>query len=60
MQQLEAVKSKEEAAELFKSLNSLDDVAFATVMKSLKAAPDLEAEVFKEKALVAVLMIAQI
>ena len=49
LQQLEAVKSKEEAAELFKSLNSLDDVAFATVMKSLKAASDLEAEVFKEK-----------
>lgn len=49
LQQLEAVKSKEDAAELFKSLNSLDDVAFATVMKSLKTASDLEKEVFKEK-----------
>ena len=47
--QLEAVKPKEEAAELFKSLSPLDDVSFATVIKSFKSSADLEAEALKEK-----------
>jgi hypothetical protein len=47
--QLEAVKPREEAAELFKSLSPLDDVSFATVIKSFKSSADLEAEALKEK-----------
>jgi hypothetical protein len=47
--QLEAVKPKEEAAELFKSLSSLDDVSFATVIKSFKRDMVLEEESLKEK-----------
>lgn len=47
--QLEAVKPKEEAAELFKSLSPLDDVSFATVIKSFKSSADLEAEALKER-----------
>ena len=47
--QLEAVKPKEEAAELFKSLSPLDDVSFATVIKSFKKDMTLEEESLKEK-----------
>ena len=47
--QLEAVKPKEEAAELFKSLSPLDDVSFATVIKSFKKDMVLEEESLKEK-----------
>jgi len=47
--QLEAVKPKEEAAELFKSLSPLDDVSFATVIKSFKKDLVLEEESLKEK-----------
>ena len=49
LEALEAVKPKEEAAELFKSLSPLDDVSFATVIKSFKSSADLEAEALKEK-----------
>jgi hypothetical protein len=47
--QLEAVKPREEAAELFKSLSPLDDVSFATVIKSFKKDMVLEEESLKEK-----------
>lgn len=49
LEALEAVKPKEEAAELFKSLSPLDDVSFATVIKSFKKDMVLEEESLKEK-----------
>lgn len=49
MEALKDVASDEEATELFKSTKTLDDAAFAVVLKSLKAAADKEAEIFKEK-----------
>jgi len=49
LEALEAVKPKEEAAELFKSLSPLDDVSFATVIKSFKKDLVLEEESLKEK-----------